>query len=215
MENKMLDVEKRVRRYWYEDGIVEIAIGGMFTVLGLFFGLQGYFGEDSAAGIALAVSMVLAMMGGIFGIRWLVNTLKSRFTYPRTGYVEYRAGDKGGNEHRYFVITLVLVCTIALIVIPSHLRGLDSMVLATGMMLGVAFIVVRGKSSAGLIRFYILGGFSLLLGVGLSLSSLSRVYSLGLLFSLLGSMMIVTGLIVLRNYLRNNPTPANEEHDNE
>jgi len=77
MEDKMLDVEKRVKRYWYSDGIAELSIGGMFALLGLYFGIQGYFGEDSTVGVILQVSMILVMFVGILGSNWLVRTLKT------------------------------------------------------------------------------------------------------------------------------------------
>ena len=93
-KDDMQQVERRVKRYWYTDGIAEISSGGMFLLLGLYFGVQGYFGETSLVSIILQVSMVLLMVGGIFGVRWLVNTLKTRLTYPRTGFVEYRVNEK-------------------------------------------------------------------------------------------------------------------------
>ena len=76
MEDKMLDVEQRVKRYWYSDGIAELSIGGMFILLGLYFGIQGYFGEGSTIAVILQVSMVIVMIGGVLGANWLVNQLK-------------------------------------------------------------------------------------------------------------------------------------------
>lgn len=102
-----------------------------------------------------------------------------------------------------------------LILMLSHLPELDSTVLATGLIMGLVFITLRAKSSGGLMRFYILGGLSILLGVGLSLSSLSRSYGLGLFFNLIGITMMVTGGVVLHSYVRDNPMPADEEGDNE
>ncbi len=215
MAKRILDVDKRVRRYWYSDGIVELVFGGLFLLLGMFLSLMGYLGEDSTAGTAVAVIMVLTMMGGVLGMQRLVNTLKARLTYPRTGFVEYRAGDKEGTQRRYLVMTIILAGMVLLILMLSHLPGLDSTVLATGLIMGLVFIAVRAKSSGGLMRFYILGGLSILLGVGLSLSGLSRSFGLGLFFDLLGITMMVTGGFVLQGYVRDNPMPADEEGDNE
>ena len=214
MNSKMQDVERRVRSYWYLDGIWEISIGGLFILLGSFLGLAGYFGEDTTAGLIVMVIMVPSMLAGIFGIQWIVNTLKTRLTYRRTGYVEYRSGAKGGINNRYFVISLVLIVTFSLIVFFTKFRELDSIVLATAAMFSVVFIFVRGKSS-GVLRFYLLGVFSLLLGVGLSLDNLSRSYSLAIFFYLLGITVMVTGFIVLRRYISENPMPIDGEDDNE
>ena len=81
--------------------------------------------------------------------------------------------------------------------------------------MGVVFITLRAKSSGGLVRFYILGGLSILLGVGLSLNNLSRSYGLGLFFDLIGITMMVTGGFVLQNYVHDNPISEDTEGENE
>ena len=212
MENKLLDVEGRVKRYWYSDGIAEIAVGGMLILLGLYFGAQGYFGEGSRVSTILQVGMILVMLAGFFATQWLVNTLKSRLTYPRTGYVEYRVKDEGARQRRYVVMLAALMIAIASMVLINYIRDLDSMVLATGILVGVIFVVLRGKSS-GVARFYYLGGLSIVLGVGLSFDNLSQTYNLGLFYGLLGIVTVTSGVIVLRRYLSENPMPT--EDDNE
>lgn len=213
MENHdVKEVEQRVKRYWYADGIAELSSGGLFLLLGLYFGVQGYFGESSLVSVILQVSLALLMIAGAFGVRWLVNTLKSRLTYPRTGYVEYRVNEKSVRRRRWVIVGAALVIAMASIVLIDYIRGLDSMVLVSGLLVGVIFIALRGKSS-GLKRFYFLGGLAILLGVGLSFSGLSQAYNLGLFYGLLGAIIIVSGALVLRRYLSENPLP--EEGDNE
>ena len=46
-KDDMKQVEQRVTRYWYTDGIAELTSGGMFLLLGLYFGVLGYFEEGS------------------------------------------------------------------------------------------------------------------------------------------------------------------------
>jgi len=212
MENRLLDVEQRVKRYWYSDGIAELSSGGMFILLGLYFGIQGYFGEASAVSVILQISLVFLMMGGIFGVRWMVNMLKTRLTYPRTGYVEYRVDDQGLKRRRYVVAAIALTIAVASMVLVKYIHVLDSMVLITGMLVAIVFIALRGKSS-GISRFYYMGGFSLLLGVSLSLGNLSDAYNLALFYGLLGIVIMISGGIVLRRYLMENPMPS--EGDNE
>lgn len=214
MEDKMLDVEGRVKRYWYSDGIAELSIGGMFLLLGLYFGIQGYFGESSTVGVILQVSMVLVMIGGILGANWLVNSLKARLTYPRTGYVEYRANDKDAKQRRYLFLAVTLVLAIASITLLDYIREVDSMVLGTGIMVGVVFALLRGKSS-GVTRFFYLGGFSFVLGIGLSFDNLSQAYNLGLFYGLLGVAIMTSGIAVLRRYLSENPMPVDMDDENE
>jgi len=210
--NDMQQVEQRVKRYWYTDGIAEISSGGMFLLLGLYFGVQGYFGETSLVSIILQVSMVVLMAGGIFGVRWLVNTLKARLTYPRTGFVEYRVNEKSARTRRYIVIGVAFVIAVASILLVDLIRNLDSMALVSGLLVGVIFIALRGRSS-GLKRFYVLGGLAIVLGTVLAFSGLSQAYNLGLFYGLLGIATLISGGLVMRRYLHENPLPT--EADNE
>jgi len=212
MEDKILDVEQRVKRYWYSDGIAELSSGGMFILLGLYFGIQGFYGEGSLVSVILQISLVLIMMGGVFGVRWMVNLLKTRLTYPRTGYVEYRKDERDMKQRRYVVATGAMIIAIVSVTLVKYIRGLDSMVLITGVLAAIVFIALRGKSS-GVTRFYLMGGYSLLLGIGLSLGGLPEEYNLALFYGLLGVAIIVSGAIVLRHYLKENPIPT--EADNE
>lgn len=214
MEDKLLDVEQRIKRYWYSDGIAELSSGGMFILLGLYFGILGYFGEDSLVGMGFRVSLVLILIAGVYGVRWFVNTLKTRVTYPRTGYVKYRANEQDAGRRRYIVMAVALVIAMASITLVKYIQGLDSMVLITGVLVAIVFVVLRGKSS-GVTRFYLMGGLSLALGIGLSLGALPEEYNLALFYGLLGIAIMVSGGIVLRRYLTENPMPADAERDNE
>ena len=210
--NDVKQVEQRVKRYWYTDGIAELASGGMFILLGVYFAAQGILGEGSLISIILQISLMLVMIGGAFGVRWVVNTLKARLTYPRTGYVEYRVNEKEVRVRRYVVAGVAMVIAVVSILLVDHIRNLDSMVLISGLLVGIIFIALRGKSS-GLKRFYVLGGLAIALGIILSFSGLSQVYNLGLFYGLLGIVILISGGLVLRHYLAENPPQA--ETDNE
>lgn len=211
-KDEIKQVEQRVRRYWYSDGIAEIASGGLFVLLGLYFAAQGYLGETSIASIILQVSLMLLMIAGAIGVRWLVNTLKARLTYPRTGYVEYRLNEKESTVRRYVIVGVAMVIAITSIVLIDYIRDLDAMALVTGLLVGLIFIALRGKSS-GLKRFYLLGVMAIVLGVALSFSSLSQAYNLGLFYGLLGIAIVISGGLVLRRYLSENPMPAERFHE--
>lgn len=210
--NDMKQVEKRVRRYWYTDGIAELASGGMFLLLGLYFGVLGYFEEGSLVSVILQVSMLLVFVGGAFAVRWLVNTLKSRLTYPRTGYVEYRVKDSDTRKRRWVIVVSAMVISAVSGVLVNYIRVLDSMVFITGLLVGVIFIALRGKSS-GLKRFYVLGGLAIVSGIALSYSGLPQVYTLTLFYGLLGIAILISGGLVLRRYLAENPLQSEMEND--
>ena len=105
-----------------------------------------------------------------------------------------------------------MIIAIASIVLVDYVRGRDSMALITGLLVGVIIIALRGKSS-GLKRFYLLGGLAIALGVVLSFSGLSQAYSLGLFYGLIGIAIMISGGMVLRRYLSENPLPPENGYE--
>ena len=213
MQDHLVDVEQRVRRYWYTDGIGELSGGGMFILLGLYFALQEFLGQDSTLGGLLQASLILLMIGGMALSRWLVNALKTRLTYPRTGYVEYRVDERYMNWRRLIVVFLAFTVSALTMVFVRMFQSMDSIVAVTGMVVAGILVILRVKVS-GLTRFYLLGAVSLLLGLALSISGLPNGYSLGLFYGLMGVCLLISGGVTLRAFLGNNPLPFDTERRN-
>ncbi|MGZ9224999.1 MAG: hypothetical protein ACXW4M_05530 [Anaerolineales bacterium] len=211
MENNLSDVEQRVKRYWYTDGIGELIGGGMFVLLGMYFALQEVLGQNSMVGGILQASFALLIIGGVFVGRWLINTLKTRLTYPRTGYVEYQINERGMRWRRILPVILGFVIAALTAAFVRLFQSFDSVVAVTGLVVSVILVVVQAKSS-GLARFYVLGAASFVLGFGLSLSGLPEGYSLGLFYGLMGVCFFISGGLTLRHYLKANPMPAETEN---
>jgi hypothetical protein len=82
MQNSFSEVERRVKRYWYSDGIGELVGGGMLVLLGIYFAfqesLQGFLGGNSLVGTILQMGFFLLLfIGGGWINQWLVNLLKA------------------------------------------------------------------------------------------------------------------------------------------
>lgn len=209
MQNNLSDVERRVRRYWYTDGIGELIGGGMFILLGTYFALQEFLGRNSMVSGILQASLILVLIGGMAISRWLVTTLKTRLTYPRTGYVEYEVDERRMKSRRFWVILLAFTMSVLTVVFARLFQFFDSIVAVTGVAVGLILLILRAKAS-GLARFYALGAVSVLLGLALSVSGLPGGYSLGLFYGLLGSAVAISGGLTLRRYLQENPGHTEE-----
>lgn len=209
MENKFFDVEQRVKRYWYTDGIGEFAGGGMILLIGLYFAGQEWLPEGSVGRTLLESSLALLLIGGAFATRWLVNVLKTRLTYPRTGYVEYQPGAKNTSSRRVLTAVIAMGVSALLIIFGRSVGSFNWVPGLTGLLFGVVFIILRARAS-GLGRFYVLGAFCIILGMVLSFSGLSMAYSLGLFYGLTGFVAMLSGGITLLRYLRENPLPEEE-----
>ncbi len=212
MQTNFSDVEQRVKRYWYTDGIGELIGGGMFLLLGFYFSTQQYFGDQSFVGIILQSSFALILIGGIIIARRLINILKTHLTYPRTGYVEYSTSGQNAIWRRIVAVLIAMAVAIFSIVITRRIDAIDSMVAVTGVLVGVILLAKQGWSS-GVPRFYALSAASVILGIVLSLSGLSRGYNLGLFYGLMGTIFMISGSLTLRRYLKENPLPVEEQND--
>lgn len=212
MDHDISQVEHRIKRYWYTDGIGELIGGGIFLLLGLYFSMQQYFGDESPVGALLQTGLIVILIGGMFLGRWLINLLKTRITYPRTGYVEYSAG--GGNViwMRILSVVIAITVTVVSVFIARSIKTIDSMVATTGVLVAVILVVKQGWSS-GVRRFYLLSAISLLLGGLLSLSGLARGYNLGLFYGLMGVAFAISGGLTLVHYLGANPLSSEAGND--
>lgn len=207
MQSRFSDAEQRINRYWYTDGLGEIIGGCMFIVVGGYFALQDFLGSDSIVSGVLQASLALLLIGGALLSRRLVNALKTRLTYPRTGYVEYRVNKKEAGARRMLVLIVAFAVAALSVTLAAIFRSVDSMVAVTGVVVGVILVLLRAKSS-GLVRFYFLGGVSVVLGLALSVSGLSNGYSLGLYYGLMGVCFLISGAVALTRYLHENPRPT-------
>jgi hypothetical protein len=210
MENNLANVEQRIKRYWYTDGIGELVGGGMFVLMGGYFAVQEFLGENSTLSGILQASLALLLIAGMFAARRLIRLLKTRLTYPRTGYVEYRVNERGLRMKRILAAGLGLVIAALAAIFVRLFQLFNSTVALTGMIVAGILMVMQAKS-AGLIRFYVLGAVSLATGLLLSPSGLPEGYSLGLFYGLMGLSFIVSGALTLRGYLKDNPLPLDAE----
>lgn len=213
MQSNVSNVEQRVKRYWYTDGIGELIGGGMFILLGFYFAAQQYLGENSLWGGLLQAGLILVLIGGMSIGRWLIKALKSRVTYPRTGYVEYHVDRQSLSKRRVIVAAVAAAVTAFSLVFADRITSFLNLTLAlTGVLVGVILIFLQGRGS-GLERFYILGAISIILGIALSISGLPDGYSLGLFYGLMGITFVISGGIVLSRYLQDNPMPVEDERE--
>lgn len=212
MKDTTADVEGRVRRYWFTDGIGELMGGGLFLLLGLYFSAQQYFGDQSPVGAILQSGFIVLVIGGMFVGRWMINQLKARLTYPRTGYVEYRMKDKNNMRRRTVAFAIAMAVAMSAILITRSVNTIDSMVAMTGLLVSVILLFNQGWAH-GVGRFYVLSASALILGILLSVSGFARGYNLGIFYGLMGILFLISGGLTLRRYLSENPMPAEENNE--
>ena len=141
-------IERRTLRYWYEDGLADLAAAWVFILVGLFFLVQVIFPSGPVTVLTAILLPVVVIAGGLMARR-IVAGLKERWTYPRTGYVEYRR-PKGSRRWRRMLIAAMMAIPATLFV-RLGLPAPNWIPFFNGLIVGVALLYVAQRF--GLARY--------------------------------------------------------------
>ncbi len=178
----------------------------MILLIGLYFAGQEWLPQGSMGRTLLQSSLTLLVIGGAVATRWLVNVMKTRLTYPRTGYVEYQPGVKNTPSRRMFTAGIAISVSALLVFFGRFSGSFNWLPGFTGLVFGAAFILLRARSN-GIGRFYVLGTFCVIWGIALSFTNLPDGIQPGVILWIAGIASMLSGGITLLRYLHNNPSP--------
>jgi len=201
MTDPIKDLQKQTFRYYYEDGLVEMAVGILFAVIGINTWLISVLPKGTPLSIAAWVLLPLLTIGGIIGVQRFVKNLKEQLVYPRTGFIDYSATP---NPYRWVVMGTALLLTVVIFFAPYSFLNRESV--AGGTILFI--ILVSIGAQVDLRRLIVIGVLSLGLGIGLAFLPGSEHAGLSLTYAGSGLALIATGALAWRSYLANNPLPV-------
>ncbi len=207
------NVERRVRAYWYLDGWAELAGGGVFILLGLFFAGQEWLPKGSLLEALFAPGLLLVFVAATIATSRVVNAMKARFTYPRTGYVSYRVDQKHVGQRRLAAGLSAAVFAMVLVFVAARTGTTGWVPAVSGIIVAGTLLYMESKGG-GLRRFYLLAVLSAVLGIALSFGPVPLGYRLAMFYGFMGLAFMVSGGLGLRRYLLENPLPpeATREH---
>jgi len=202
MNNELEKAQRRARQYWHEDGVVEIVMGGLCLLLGLYFYFQTTLDPESTLFQILNVGMVLIVFGGVILGRRLVSYVKTRYTYPRTGYVSYRR--KYAEKKQVWInVAVSIVMLVAILITVLLIEATDAYAwvpVVAGVVFGVVMLISAYRT--GLLRFYILSGLFILSGAGLGLAGIGNILGLAVFFVIAGVALLISGGFTLGGYIQ-------------
>jgi hypothetical protein len=205
MSNSIQEIQKQTYRYYYQDGLVELAVGILFLIIGLDTYLISSLSPGSPTAIAAWIALPILTIAGIFGVQRFVKNLKERHVHHRTGYIEYVPKR---NPYRWVITVGGLALILAIILLPYDWVQKGSV--AGGILL---FIILASIGvQVDLKRLIVVGGLSLIIGVGFALTSLSDTTSLAATLAGAGLILTLTGSVSFRKYLNENPLPEEALH---
>jgi hypothetical protein len=202
MRDEFEKTRQRTIRYWFNDGLSEIAFGGLCFLLALYFLAQVVLPKDSLLYNLLNASFVLVIIGGTLLTRRLIQVMKARLIYLRTGYVAYPI------KRSHWWASALLAMGMAALVAFLFTRQPGSLVwlpAVTGLIL--AFVMLLFGLRTNLLRLYLIGILSLLLGGGLSLAGIGDILGLSAFYGSIGLVTGFSGGCALHTYLRITPLP--------
>jgi hypothetical protein len=208
MKTQINEFTRRTHRYWMVDGLAEIAIGGLFLLISLVLLASTLLTPGLLQALLPALGLPLFIIGGSRIMSRLLDKLKARTTYPRTGFVAYPPRSAA---HRRIIwslgagLTLILLAFVA-IMGPSSQTWMP---LLDGLLLGLVLLFV----SQGVPRFYLLSGLAFLVGLLLSLGHAGGDLGHGLFYGIMGLLLIISGSLTFRSYLRRNPLVEDGDHE--
>lgn len=199
MQSQIDHAIRRTRRYWYEDGIIEIALGCIFLAIGLLFFVDAATPlGPSAAGFS-AIGLPIVVIGGSWIARRAVAAAKARLIYPRTGYVAYRRPPRSRRLATGIVAGAIAALVVGLFraapASPGWIPLVQGLLIGGGFLLYVAYRL-------GLTRFHVLALVSVVAGGAAALGGLGDILGSGAYFGAMGVALIVSGALTLRRYLR-------------
>ena len=207
MSDSYKEIEQKTRRYWYVDGLVEIFIGLLLVVVGLLVLTPEQFPGGSWLRLIAVAGLLVIIVGGAWLGGRMVRAVKTRLTYPRTGYVSYRKPSRQRRLRNFLIMILIAVLwTIVVLILGNALIAWVPLI--DGLVLG-AILWVAGM---GLLRFYLLAGLSLIVGSTLAYLQIGGNAGQFMFDSIMGLSLAVSGTITLIHYLRQTPAPEDGAH---
>jgi hypothetical protein len=198
LQRELADVERRTRRYWFDDGLAEIFASAVFLVVALYFLAQRALGPHTSNALQNLAFPILIVVLAI--ARRGLRMAKSRLVYPRTGYVAFRRPQ----GHRWATGALACVISVLIALLITRAPMLLNWISATeGLVFGVALLSLGRKT--GMLRFPVEGLLTALVGFALSIMRLEENVAAALLFASVGAVLVAGGLVGLVSYLRTAP----------
>ena len=200
------DVVLRVQRNWMEDGLVEIMLGLIMTVLsGLILATaavpRGPFADFMGLGGVQLLFLIVAL-----SIVWGFKKLKERVMFPETGYV---ALPEPTRMSRVAMIAMFAAFGVIFsLLISTQFNRMTVPVSA----LVFALIFTAPGLPAKVHRMIWEGVLTLLFGAFLFwFTDLNGSKGLMALMGMIGASMVVIGAVRLRNFLKDHPTHQDME----
>jgi hypothetical protein len=167
--------------------------------------------------LAMSTRLLSRVLIGMFPIAILffspiLNALRKRFTYPRTGFVKLLEDKPKDAIAGIALVTLIVIAILAVsFILFANVRDFSLWMkwvpFWAGIIIAVMFVSLAAQSAAA--RYYIFAVYSLIVGLVLSLLQFAEVETGTLLYFLaMGAFLTPFGLVLFIRFLHRYPIHA-------
>ena len=207
MKNTPDTIIHRTQQYWYIDGLAEITVGLLFAVMSVYFLVQARIKTVSINPVLANLGLLAVILLVAWLFRYVLQTVKTRLTYPRTGYVASPHMQKSSRWQRYGIIAWLLLVCILLVALISRSQTTPSWApLLTGIVAGLTTLFLSYRFR--LMRFALLACALVLVGAVVTFFNPGETLAQVLSSAADGVCFIISGGITFVLYLHNNPPPT-------
>jgi MFS family permease len=193
------EIIRNTRRYWYVDGLAEIAGGLVIFFTGLSYWLVASMENNGVKSLLLIFAQPAVILLGSYIARKILPIIKAKLTYPRTGYLAFRKPQIKRRFQRFFFVGLMAAVIGALVAMFSSTLPERLLPFLSSIFLAI-FSVYLGYQN-GVPRFYWIGLILLLLGSAITFLNPQGPLPYVMLFSGMGIIWVLSGAITLTIYL--------------
>lgn len=208
-DQQIQKIIRKTHRAWFEDGIWEISFSLAILIIALYNWLAIWLDLETRLEIWLPLLQIVVFLGAFLLVRWVVDRLKARFSFPRTGYVAFRRESKSGIGRRIVLgagIGALVGATVVVAGLASNLRAVVPAVI--GLVFGLTTGYLTWRFS--LYRFAVIGILTLALGVALAFTAPDNEVGSAILISGFGVLLLLSGCIALWRYVKRYPLAPGE-----
>jgi hypothetical protein len=201
------DARKRAHRYQFEDGLMEMAQGGAFALMGLALWWIDSLAILSSANkglFALGFLAFAAVLGVV--VVSLIVRYKKRLVFPRTGTVATDEEDhKAAARSGLIVILLSLAIAAAAIWLDGWFVNTTTIVGAT-----LTLILQATAARTGILRMQVVALLPLAISILMAYFQVEEPSASAFVLGGSGLAGLLAGMLALRSYLANNPAIVDE-----
>ena len=197
---KIENIIRNTRKYWYVDGLSEIAGGLIIFAAGLTYWLVSTLENTNIKYVLLMIAQPAVILIGSLIVRKYLPKIKEKLTYPRTGYLTFRMPPRNRRFRRALIVGLTAGFVAALVTMVSSKLPENYLPLLTSVFLLIFSIYLAYQTTVS--RFYVIGFLMVILGVVISFVPFENALPYSLFFCGVGIIWIISGVITLIAYLK-------------